>query len=363
MNSHLPITIEGFLKTPPFVLSAVEKRGDFLSIINQLTEFHRRACQEYGQIVRSVFGSCPPAITLEEVPFIPVRLFKSLLLSSINESDVVKTMMSSGTSGQTPSRIVLDRATSASQTRALTQIMTSVLGKGRHPMLIADSEAVVKDRRLFTARGAGIRGFSLFGRDTEFMLDSDMELRTADVLDFVKRYEGTSIFVFGFTFMVWEHIVKAIKEQGIKFSIPYGILLHGGGWKKLSTLNISNQEFKQAVKDHLGIEIVINYYGMVEQTGSIFLECERGYLHSSSYSDIIVRDPLSLEPTDVGLPGIVQLISVLPQSYPGHSILSEDVGVIHGVDNCECGWTGKYFSIQGRLKDAEIRGCSDTYAP
>jgi hypothetical protein len=59
----------------------------------------------------------------------------------------------------------------------------------------------------------------------------------------------------------------------------------------------------------------------------------------------------------------VQLSSLLPISYPGHVILSEDIGEIMGEDDCLCGRLGKYFKIHGRVMDAEIRGCSDTYEP
>jgi hypothetical protein len=100
---------------------------------------------------------------------------------------------------------------------------------------------------------------------------------------------------------------------------------------------------------------------MVEQTGSIFIECEYGYLHSPSYSEVIVRNPISLLPSEVGQEGVVQVISVLPMSYPGHSILTEDLGTVMGRDDCKCGRTGQYFVISGRIKDAEVRGCSDTY--
>jgi hypothetical protein len=37
-------------------------------------------------------------------------------------------------------------------------------------------------------------------------------------------------------------------------------------------------------------------------------------------------------------------------------------GVLLGEDDCPCGRNGKYFKVIGRLKNAEIRGCSDTYA-
>jgi hypothetical protein len=63
-----------------------------------------------------------------------------------------------------------------------------------------------------------------------------------------------------------------------------------------------------------------------------------------------------------GEKGIIQVVSILPGSYPGHSLLTEDEGELLGEDDCPCGRLGKYFRISGRLKNADIRGCSDTYA-
>ena len=111
--------------------------------------------------------------------------------------------------------------------------------------------------------------------------------------------------------------------------------------------------------DKFGINKVINYYGLIEQTGSIFLESpECGYFHTSIFSDIIVRDSM-FNIMKKNQKGLVQLISVLPTSYPGHNILTEDVGEIIGENDCECGRGGKYFLIHGREKKSEIRGCSD----
>jgi len=99
---------------------------------------------------------------------------------------------------------------------------------------------------------------------------------------------------------------------------------------------------------------------MIEQTGSIFVECESGFLHCSIFSDIITRKA-DFGVCEFGETGIVQLLSLLPQSYPGHVILTEDEGEIIGEDDCPCGRLGKYFKIHGRIKNAEIRGCSDVY--
>ena len=101
---------------------------------------------------------------------------------------------------------------------------------------------------------------------------------------------------------------------------------------------------------------------MVEQTGCIYLECAEGHLHASTYSDIIVRRPLDFSPAGFGERGIIEVVSLLPESYPGHALLTEDEGVLIGEDDCPCGCKGKYFKVLGRLKEAELRGCSDAYA-
>lgn len=92
------------------------------------------------------------------------------------------------------------------------------------------------------------------------------------------------------------------------------------------------------------------------------MQCEQGHLHTSIFSDVIIRQPHDFSSAPVGTSGIIQVLSLLPESYPGHSLLTEDEGILLGEDDCPCGRKGKYFKILGRLKKAELRGCSDTYA-
>jgi hypothetical protein len=299
---------------------------------------------------------------VEAVPFIPVRLFKEYDLLSVDRSQVVKTMTSSGTTGQSVSKIFLDRGTSADQTKVLTKVVSSFIGKKRLPMLVLDSKAVVKDRNLFSARGAGILGFSMFGYDVAYALDDGMQIDIPLVQAFIEKHKGEQILLFGFTFIIWEHFYTALKTAGIRLPLDNGILVHGGGWKKLVEQAVDNEAFKKAVMDVCGVAKIYNYYGMVEQTGSIFMECEAGHLHSSIFSDVLIRDHRDFSSLPAGREGLVQLLSLLPFSYPGHSILSEDLGRILGEDDCPCGRKGKYFMIHGRIKNAETRGCSDTYA-
>ena len=74
------------------------------------------------------------------------------------------------------------------------------------------------------------------------------------------------------------------------------------------------------------------------------------------------RQPATWEPAPDGTPGVVEVLSVLPHSYPGHIILTEDRGVVHGVGDASSGWSGKQVEILGRIPRSELRGCSDTHA-
>jgi hypothetical protein len=57
----------------------------------------------------------------------------------------------------------------------------------------------------------------------------------------------------------------------------------------------------------------------------------------------------------------VQILSMLPESYPGHSLTTEDLGRVVAIDSCACGRLGKALLIEGRVPKAELRGCSDTH--
>ena len=107
---------------------------------------------------------------------------------------------------------------------------------------------------------------------------------------------------------------------------------------------------------------VYNFYGMVEQVGSVFLEGDDGYLYPPNFADVIVRDPYTFGEVPNGQTGVLEVISALPRSYPGHCLLTEDLGVVHAVDSPTCGRLGKASSVLGRIPQAELRGCSDVIA-
>ena len=344
----------------PFSLSKSEKTDLYSDALYELTKYHYANCLPYHKILDMLGFDPTGKYTIEDIPFIPVRLFKDYELASVEKSQIIKTLTSSGTTRQTVSRIFLDRITATNQTKILAKIASNFIGTKRLPMLIIDTKSVIKNRNLFSARGAGILGFSMLGYDVTYVLDEDMQLDFDTVEAFCTKHKDEKILLFGFTYMIWKYFYKKLAKLGRRLAIENGIMIHGGGWKKLSEQKIGNDTFKRLLENVCSIKKVYNYYGMVEQTGSIFMECEFGYLHGSIFSDVIIRRN-DFSVCGMHEPGLIQLMSLLPLSYPGHIILSEDTGEIIGEDDCSCGRLGKYFKIHGRIKDAEIKGCSDTY--
>jgi len=351
---------ETFLDWPVYELDAAEKRRRLEAELSTLTAHHAAHCDPYARVLAAQGVAPQAAFTLESLPWLPVQLFKHRLLSSVPADQVFKTLTSSGTTGQTPSRIVLDKTTAARQTTALARIMQRFVGRARLPMLIIDHAGVIKDRKSFSARGAGILGLANLGREHVYALREDMSLDIEAVQAFCNKHAGQPKLLFGFTFMVWQHLVLALEQSGQAVDLSGALLIHSGGWKKLLDIAVDNAQFKARVRQVAGDVRVHNFYGMVEQVGSVFVECEAGHLHAPAFADVLVRDPQSFEVLPIGHTGVVQVLSCLPVSYPGHSLLTEDLGTLLGEDNCACGRLGKHFRIHGRIPRAELRGCSDT---
>jgi len=352
--------IDELINVPQYSLDKDSKTKALLPLLKDLYSYHIQNSPEFSSLVKVLSAKAPNDInSIAELPFLPVSAFKNHDLKSIKEEDVFKVLTSSGTSGQEVSKIFLDKDTAKLQSLALSKIINHVVGNKRLPMLIVDSKAVFSNPQLFSARGAGILGLSVFGKDHTYILDENLEFSESALNAFLEKYNGQPILIFGFTFMVWLYLFQAKTKTKIDFS--KAILIHSGGWKKLKDIAVDNDVFRKSMFDKFGMTHIYNFYGMVEQVGSVFLENSQGFLHCPNFADVIIRNPIDFSEQPHGKEGLVQVVSALPKSYPGFSLLTEDIGVVMGEDDAQNGWKGKYFKIIGRAKKAELRGCSDTF--
>ncbi|WP_229397923.1 LuxE/PaaK family acyltransferase [Micromonospora okii] len=342
-----------------FTLDQAAREARLLPELVELTEHHRARSPEYARLLAAL--GHPPGRRydrLADLPWLPVRLFKHHVLKSIPDDEVFKVLTSSGTTGDV-SRIFLDREAAGLQQKMLSATLGAVTGPKRLPMLLVDTRALFKNRASFSARGAGVLGLMNFGRDHTFVLDEQERPDPEAVRAFLDRHGDRPFLIFGFTFMTWLYLYELAREHS--FDLSNGILIHSGGWKKLVDRAVDNAEFRRRLTADTGLRRIHNFYGMVEQIGTTFLEGpDGGGLYCPDFADVIVRDPRTWAEVPAGTPGVVQVVSTMPRSYPGHLLLTEDRGVVRGVD--DGAWPGKRFEILGRLPRAEARGCSDTFA-
>ena len=350
--------IDKLLNENPYSLSRDQKKNLFSKKINELTRFHRIRCKEYKKIIDFFGFENKKNHELSNLPFLPVQIFKEFDLISTDKKNIVKILRSSGTSSTHTSKIFLDKKNSLEQVKALKIIVQYHIGTKRLPMLIIDKKSSIMNSKDFDAKKAAFFGFSIFGKDFFFLIKENGEIDYKGLNIFLKE-SNKSFFIFGFTYPVYNILYNKLIKKNLKNNFSKGILIHGGGWKKMEKVSISNIKFKSDLRKKLNLKKIYNYYGLVEQTGSIFLECNCGYFLSTNFSEVLIRNE-NFELSKKSEKGFVQLISLLPSSYPGHNILTQDIGEIKDRKSCKCKLNGTRFVIHGRAKQAEVRGCSDT---
>lgn len=106
-------------------------------------------------------------------------------------------------------------------------------------MLILDSSEVIKNRAMFSARGAGILGFSMFGSKRYYALDAEMKLDVEGVRSFLEQPQGQPIFLFGFTFMIWQHFYKQLKGTGCSSGSKQRI---ADTWRRLEEIDFGESK-------------------------------------------------------------------------------------------------------------------------
>ncbi|MCM8827559.1 MAG: acyl-protein synthetase [Candidatus Omnitrophica bacterium] len=344
----------------PYSLNVNEKRKIIRELLWELTLYHKEHCLPYRRILEALPIFLSPDTDIEDFPMLPVRLFKLCELKSIPFQDIERVYTSSGTSYGVPSRIYLDKRTIFLQAKASDSVLFHFIGSSHFSSLLVDTPEISKDERISPARSIGIRRFTQISQNYTFALDKNMNIDWSSIERF-KNYDDKKI-IFGFTFIIWKHLLDTLEITQENIDLEGAILFHTGGWKKLEEHAVDDSIFKEKVKQFLRIGLVYNYYTMSEAIGIIFMQCEQGFFHVPDFAEVIIRNPQTLQPLINRYRGVIQIINPLTLSYPGHSILTEDIGEVIGEDDCPCGRKGKYFKVYGRLQGAELRGCSDTYA-
>jgi phenylacetate-coenzyme A ligase PaaK-like adenylate-forming protein len=364
--TDLEAQIQALLAAAPFSLEAGERDSALLALLQLELGY---ACVRNAQF-RNYLDHWPVdyrgAGRIADLPYLPVGVFKANPpLTLVERSEITRVLTSSATTGQAPSRVALDAATSKRMTRGVTAVIRDFIGSERRPYLVIDAPATLAAAGELGARGAAILGLRSFATEIVCCLRVDPQdnlvLEVERLIECAAKWKDAEVLAYGFTYVLWNHLVQPLQARGLTLRLPKVRVLHSGGWKRLERQAVTKEAFVRGVASAFGCspDRVIDFYGMVENVGVVYPDCERGNKHVPAFAEVIIRDPLTLEPVAVGGQGLVQVCSVLPTSFPGFLILTEDIAELVGQDGCPCGRRGPSFRFLRRAPKAETRGCGN----
>ena len=356
---------DDLLILPPYGVSPEAKTAAMLAAVREAISHYNDNCPPYTRWLRQQgFDPSRSMKCLADVPFLPVGIFKRMFLKSVPENQIVRVLASSGTSGQTPSRIPLDQITRNRQMKALGAILSHRLGAERRPFLILDAppNRSAADERELSARVAGMRGYLMAATEQEYALTRDGDRLVLDrdkVRAAIARWtaEGKPLCLLGYTYLLYENVIRPLAEAGERIDLPPStFVIHFGGWKKLQRQAVSKDVLNERARAVFGLPpaAIVDIYGFTEQLGVIYPDDHEGVKRVPTYAEVLVRDPRSLEVVPDGETGLLEFVCPLPHSYPGVAVLLDDMGRIVSREPS----TG--FEIVGRAEKAEPRGCGDT---
>jgi len=364
--SELEGHIQALLAAPPYQSDPAQHEPSLLAVLKQEVAYACERSAPYRNYVEHWPTDYRSARRLADLPFLPVGVFKmDPPLALVEPGEVTRTLTSSATTGQVPSRVVLDAGTARRMTKAVTAIIRDFIGPARRPYLVIDTVETLAGAGQLGARGAAVQGLRSFATETVCCLRHDgpdgLALDLDRLTGCAAAWRGKEILVYGFTYVIWNSLVKPLEAEGIRLGLPQVRVLHSGGWKRLEEQAVTKDVFARGVASVFGCppERVTDFYGMVENVGVVYPDCERGNKHVPAFADVVVRNPLSLEPVGAGEQGLVQVCSVLPTSFPGFLVLTEDMAEIISYDGCACGRRGISFRFVRRVPKAEVRGCGN----
>jgi hypothetical protein len=358
--------IESLLTEPPYLAEPKPRQCALLDLLKKELAY---ACQQNPRF-RNYVDHWPAdfrsAKQISDLPYLPVGVFKSNPpLALVGTDEVKRTLSSSATTGQVPSRIVLDSATARRMSKGVITIARDFIGSSRRPYLVIDTPENLAAQTQLGARGAAIQALRSFATEIVCCLErgeqGDSTLDLKKLLACASKWKDAEVLVYGFTYVIWTELVQPMQREGTTIDLPNVRVLHSGGWKRLEQQAVTREVFIEGVSSLFGCSAdrIVDYYGMVENVGVIYPDCPQGNKHVPNFADVIVRDPLTLAPVQAGERGLIQVCSVLATSFPGFLLLTEDMAEIIDYDNCPCGRRGTSFRFAGRAPKAEVRGCGN----
>jgi len=295
---------------------------------------------EYNQIYRDFINFLGIDISsvagLEDIPFLPVGLFKRhTVITGSNSVNLI--FESSGTSGNITSRhYVTD---SGIYEESLLRTFRLFYGDPSEYFFAAllpsytereNSSLIYMVNRLIKESSSNLSGF--------YNADSDDLLLNIEKA----KHEGLRVILFGVSFA----LLDLAERYPANLS---GIIVMETGGMKGRRKEMTREELHSFLRQRFNVNSIHSEYGMTELLSQAYSK-GRGIFNCPPWMKIMIRepqDPLSIitEPLKTGGINIVDLANINSCSF----IATDDLGKLHENDS---------FEVIGRFDTSDIRGCN-----
>jgi hypothetical protein len=313
------------------------------------------------------YGRCRPyrefcgkrARSAGEIPPIFVPVLKRYPLLSVDRSDVVLTLTSSGTSGEKTVLFLngesLDNLTTIAERVYGGMGLVNKEERDNYLCFTYDPEhakdigTAWSDKNNMSFTRVNRAFYALKWRGKGFYFDRE------GAVECLRSYseEGLPVRILGFPAYMAETLREFEERYG---SIDLGersFVLPGGGWKNKRG-QMSKADFRRMIRETTGIpeENVRDCYGLAEH-GVPYVECEFGNMHVPIYAEARAIDPRTMEERSEGL---LHLMTPYNLTSPYMSVLTTDYGTVKS--GCGCGRERPYIEIFGRAGVKKYAGCA-----
>jgi hypothetical protein len=309
----------------------------FDALAFRLFEFQSQQNPAYAEYLSLIGKAGFRPSSLNEIPFLPISLFKSREVFCRGFTEKIR-FMSSGTGGNRSRHLLSDPEFCGRNSR---QIFTSVIGSISDRQVIAmlpgyeenpDSSLIFMVKQLEEI-SAGNLNFT--GLDFE-------KLRVA-IRDC--RSRGNKPLIFAVS-----HALLSLLDSGTQIDFSDALLIETGGMKGLRQ-EVSKPQLMELIRSGFQPEKLISEFGMCELSSQAYAFPE---IYYPAYSlKVMVRDaedPLGFVANyGRGALNFIDLANYASCAF----IAAEDLGEVFPDGS---------FSVTGRLDQAEIRGCNLLFA-
>ena len=180
---------------PPYSQPPEERQAGLLEILKEELDYACQRHEGYRNYVEHWPLDYRSASQVADLPFLPVALLKANPpLSFVDLDEIKRTLTSSATTSQLPSRVVLDSPTARRMTKGIVTIVRDFIGPARRPYLVVDTPDFRGGADALGARGAAIQGLQPFASETTCCLSldgqGDLKLDRDRLMEFAKDPAG-----------------------------------------------------------------------------------------------------------------------------------------------------------------------------